>query len=170
MEIMQSRRHFLASASLAAAAGVLGTRASLADDGPPEITTIRLSYLPAYACVTPHSLAEDLLRAEGFTDVPYMPQSHDHGVARGEIDFDVNTAAWLASQMDAGEPITVLAGLHVGCYELFAHESIRTISDLKGKRVGMDYRRLERALLPHHHGGAGRSRSQRGHRMGGKPQ
>jgi NitT/TauT family transport system substrate-binding protein len=30
-----------------------------------------------------------------------------------------------------------LAGVHVGCYELFAHEPIRTISDLKGKRVGI---------------------------------
>ncbi|MGH6902753.1 MAG: ABC transporter substrate-binding protein, partial [Geminicoccaceae bacterium] len=40
-------------------------------------------------------------------------------------------------QADAGEPITALAGVHPGCYELFAHESIRTISDLKGKRVGI---------------------------------
>ena len=27
--------------------------------------------------------------------------------------------------------------MHSGCYELFAHEPIRTISDLKGKRVGI---------------------------------
>ena len=27
--------------------------------------------------------------------------------------------------------------MHAGCYELFAHEPIRTISDLKGKRVGI---------------------------------
>jgi NitT/TauT family transport system substrate-binding protein len=31
----------------------------------------------------------------------------------------------------------VLGGLHVGCYELFAHEPVRTISDLKGRRVGI---------------------------------
>jgi NitT/TauT family transport system substrate-binding protein len=30
-----------------------------------------------------------------------------------------------------------LAGVHVGCYELFAPEPIRTISDLKGRRVGI---------------------------------
>jgi NitT/TauT family transport system substrate-binding protein len=58
-------------------------------------------------------------------------------VARGEIDFDFETAAWLVSQVDAGKPITALAGVHPGCYELFAHESIGTISDLKGKRVGI---------------------------------
>ena len=39
MQIMQSRRDFLASVSLAAAAGVLGARASLADEAPPETTT-----------------------------------------------------------------------------------------------------------------------------------
>ena len=35
-------------------------------------------------------------------------------------------------------PITALAGVHPGCFELFAHEPIRTISDLKGKKVGID--------------------------------
>ena len=42
MQIIQSRRDFLASLSAAGAAGVLGARASLADEGPPETTTIRL--------------------------------------------------------------------------------------------------------------------------------
>ena len=37
-------------------------------------------------------------------------------------------------------PITCLAGVHPGAIELFAHEPIRTISDLKGKRVGRDRR------------------------------
>lgn len=42
MQIIRSRRHFLASASLAMAAGALGTRISVADEEPPEVTTIRL--------------------------------------------------------------------------------------------------------------------------------
>jgi NitT/TauT family transport system substrate-binding protein len=33
--------------------------------------------------------------------------------------------------------ITALAGLHNGCFELFAHKQIRTVSDLKGRRVGI---------------------------------
>ena len=37
MQITQSRRDFLACASLAAAAGALGGRGSLADEGAPEI-------------------------------------------------------------------------------------------------------------------------------------
>ena len=39
--------------------------------------------------------------------------------------------------LDAGLPITAVGGLHPGCYELFAHEPIRTIGDLKGRRVGI---------------------------------
>jgi hypothetical protein len=74
MRIIQSRRHFLASTSLAAAAGVLGTRRSLADEGPLETTTIRLGYWPTYACLTPESISEELLRAEGFTDVRFVPR------------------------------------------------------------------------------------------------
>jgi NitT/TauT family transport system substrate-binding protein len=136
MQIRQNRRHFLASASLAAAAGVLGARGSLADEGPPETTTIRLARIPAI-CVAPGYIADALLRAEGFTDIQYLPISHGNAVARGEIDFHLETAAWVASNIDAGEPITALAGVHGGCYELFAHDPIRSVTDLKDRRVGV---------------------------------
>jgi NitT/TauT family transport system substrate-binding protein len=139
MQIIQNRRRFLASMSAAGAAGVLGARSSLADEGPPEVTTIRPAYWPGYACVAPMSIAEELLRAEGFTDVHFVPPSDTHGVARGEVDFDFTVPAVIASLVDAGEPITALAGVHGGCYELFVHEPIRTIRDLKGKKVGIDY-------------------------------
>ena len=43
MQVRQSRRGFLASLSAAGAAGVLGARTALADEGPPETTTIRLA-------------------------------------------------------------------------------------------------------------------------------
>jgi NitT/TauT family transport system substrate-binding protein len=38
--------------------------------------------------------------------------------------------------VDSGLPITLVAGIHAGCYELFASAGIRSIRDLKGKRVG----------------------------------
>ena len=41
-------------------------------------------------------------------------------VARGELDFAVNFVAAFVPLIDAGEPITVLAGVHPGCFELFA--------------------------------------------------
>jgi NitT/TauT family transport system substrate-binding protein len=136
MHIMQSRRHFLAGLSAACTACVLGTRPSLADEGPPETTTVRVGDYPNI-CGAPVDIAEDLLRAEGFTDIRYVPDLAVDAVARGDIDFDLETAAWVAYQVDAGEPITALAGVHPGCYELFAHEPIQAISDLKGKRVGI---------------------------------
>jgi NitT/TauT family transport system substrate-binding protein len=108
----------------------------LADEGPPETTTLRLARDPTI-CVAPGQIADTLLRAEGFTDVHYLPPTPVDVVARGEIDLQFHTAAWVVSNLGAGKPITALAGVHVGCYELFAHDPIRTISDLKGRRVGI---------------------------------
>ena len=52
---------------------------------------------------------------------------------RARLQLDTSRHV-LVVRLDAGEPITVLAGVHPGCFELFAHEPIRTISDLKGKK------------------------------------
>jgi NitT/TauT family transport system substrate-binding protein len=48
-------------------------------------------------------------------------------------------APWVVAYWDAGEAVTALAGVHSGCYELFAHEPVRTISDLKDRSVGVQY-------------------------------
>jgi NitT/TauT family transport system substrate-binding protein len=141
MQLVQSRRDFLATASKAAAAGVLGGRRALADEGPPEVTTIRLRRDPSI-CVAPWYIAEDLLRAEGFSDIQYVPVqsgvAYSQMIGRGELDFALGDAATQIARLDAGVPITALAGVHAGCFELFAHEPIRTISDLRGKKVGID--------------------------------
>ncbi len=137
MQIIQSRRRFLTHASLAAAAGVLGARGSLAAEEPPETTTLRLTYDPSI-CTAPWYIADQLLRAEGFADVRYLRTiAGGEAVARGEADFSADTGAFIVSRLDAGDPITALAGVHPGCYELFAHQPVQTISDLKGKRVGI---------------------------------
>jgi NitT/TauT family transport system substrate-binding protein len=86
-------------------------------------------------------VAEDLLRTEGFTDIQYVsePESFTFPqmVARGEVHFANSFAGTLVSHLDDGLPITGLSGVHSGCYELFAHEPIRTISELRGKRVAI---------------------------------
>ena len=138
MHIMQSRREFLATLSAAGAASAVDLPTPLAGEGPPEVTTLRLAYWPNI-CLAPGDIADDLLRAEGFTEIRRTPPKHVNSVARGEIDFDFETAGWVVSQVDAGQPITALAGVHPGCYELFANEPIRTISDLQGKKVGIEY-------------------------------
>jgi NitT/TauT family transport system substrate-binding protein len=141
MHIMHSRRDFLTTLSAAGAARVLGNRAALAEDGPPETTMLRLNLNPSI-CVAPLFIAEDLLRTEGFSDIRYVPAQAGAETAemieRGEIDFVGYVAPSLVVRLDGGLPVKVLAGVHTGCYELFAHEPIRYISDLKGKKVGID--------------------------------
>jgi NitT/TauT family transport system substrate-binding protein len=135
---MGSRRDFLASMSAAGAAGLLGSRAPLAEP-PPEVTTIRLPRDPS-VCVVPAYVADDLLRAEGFTDIQYVPTLAGFTVTRmagrGEIDFGIIFATSVVFHLDAGEPVTALAGVHPGCFELFADERIRSVTELKGKSVG----------------------------------
>jgi NitT/TauT family transport system substrate-binding protein len=140
VQIRQSRRDFLAGASLLAAAGAFGARSSSADEGPLETTTIRLPF-NSNLCLAPQFVAEELLRADGFTDVRYVRSSgglaEPQMAGNGEIDFGTTTAAALPFQLDAGAAVTALAGVHSGCYELFAHGPIQSIRDLKGRSVGI---------------------------------
>jgi NitT/TauT family transport system substrate-binding protein len=135
-----TRRHLVASASAAGAAALLGSTAALADEGPPETTTVRLPR-STIICFAPVYVAEELLRAEGFTDVQYVPVPADLAfeqmIGRGEADFGPSFAGAVVHQLDAGLPITAMGPVHSGCYELFAHEPVRTIGDLKGRRVGI---------------------------------
>jgi NitT/TauT family transport system substrate-binding protein len=137
---MQSRRRFLAGLSLAGAAGLVGMPKPLHAEPPPETTTVRLAKIPGI-CVAPQYAAEDLLRAEGFTDIRYvetipgLPNSEK--MAGGDIDFSMNFVGPLLIPVDAGEPIVIVAGIHPGCFELFANESIHSIADLKGRTVGV---------------------------------
>jgi len=39
--------------------------------------------------------------------------------------------------IDAGEPLMLLAGLMVGCFDLFAREGIDSVAGLKGKSIGV---------------------------------
>ena len=153
MQSIQTRRRFLASLSAAGAAGVLGARPSLADQAPPEVTTIRIRVEDAPPvmvggvaenplCTQPLLITDGLLRAEGFTDIRYVLVKNGPPYAqafeRGEIDFGPRFAPGAAHYLDTGVPITVLAGVHPGCFQLFAHEPIRAITDLKGKKVGFN--------------------------------
>jgi NitT/TauT family transport system substrate-binding protein len=140
MRITQSRRLFLTTLSVAGAAGLVSVTTSFAADGALETTTVRLG--KGSLCGAPAFLAEELLRAEGFTNVRYpeMPPSTAdvaHAVGRGYVDISHGYASQFIPAIDAGEPVTLLAGIHVGCIELFANEDIRGVADLKGKSVGV---------------------------------
>jgi NitT/TauT family transport system substrate-binding protein len=141
MRITQSRRQFLTQLSWAWAGGLIGAPRAFAAEAPPETTTVRFVKIPGI-CVAPQYVGEELLRAEGFTDVDYVgPVAAGApaiaAVARGDADFTVNFAAPLAIGIDGGAPLTVVSGVHIGCFELFGNESVRSIADLKGKSVGV---------------------------------
>jgi NitT/TauT family transport system substrate-binding protein len=139
MSMMQTRRRFL-SALTASGAALLAHRPSLAAEGPPETSVVRLPKIPA-VCLAPQYVAEELLRAEGFTDIRYVDTNAakiGEAIGRGEVDFTTANAIDPIQAIDAGAPILVLGGVHIGCYELFAREGIRSITELKGKTVGLN--------------------------------
>ena len=138
---LYGRRKFLETLALAGAAGAIGLRPGLAAaEPPPETTRIRLSKTPS-VCVAPQFVAEELLRAEGFTHIEYIGGSGGlagaQRVGAGAVDIDMNFAAPLVIAIDTGVPIVLLGGVHVGCFELFGTEHVRTIKDLKGKTVAI---------------------------------
>jgi NitT/TauT family transport system substrate-binding protein len=139
MPMMQTRRRFLTGLSLVGAAGLIGTPRVPAADGSLETATIRLAKTPPI-CLAPQYVADELLRVEGFTDVRYVSVTPptSQAIADGTVDFSMGFASALVTGIDRGQPITVLSGVHVGCFELFGSERIRSIIDLKGKDVGVE--------------------------------
>ena len=138
MKLTQSRRRFLATVSAAGAAAVMGLSRSFAQEAPPETTTIRLAKNDGI-CIAPQYVANELLRLEGFTEIQHvtrLPSVMSTAIGRGDVDFSMEFAAQLIPAIETGVPVTVLAGVHAGCFELFAHEPIRSIRDLKGRKVG----------------------------------
>lgn len=136
------RRELLGSAAalglLAACSpsGVPATKAALAD-GPLETTTIRLAQLPS-TCIAPQYLAEEFLKAEGFTDVRYVKTTIPglRGLmTTGEIDVSMNFAATYAMAIDQGAPVAAVSGVHSGCFEIVAADGINSLRDLKGKTM-----------------------------------
>ncbi len=140
---MIGRRHFL-TGSAAVVTTIAADRGGLAvaAEPPPETTRVRLGAVPSI-CLSPQYVAEDLLRAEGFTDIRYPPVSggvsgaKEMGSGSGDADIAMNFAAPLVVALDGGTPIVVLAGVHIGCFELIATDRVRTIKDLKGKTVAV---------------------------------
>jgi NitT/TauT family transport system substrate-binding protein len=134
-----SRRRFLEGVTLAGAAGVLGLHPRpVAAEPPPEKTRLRLNWSSSL-CLAPEYMAEELLYAEGFTEVQYVKKEAGvtlhKAVASGEVDLTPNFVGPILLQLEAGDPIVTLAGLHIGCTELFGTEQVRTLRDLKGKTV-----------------------------------
>jgi NitT/TauT family transport system substrate-binding protein len=126
--------------TLAGTAGLLGWQPRrAAAEPPPETSRLRLVKVPAM-CLAPQYLAEELLHLEGFSEVEYVSVEQSSDVElllTNHADISAFGPSNLLPYLDAGKSVVALAGLHGGCYELFAHEPVRAIRDLKDKRVAV---------------------------------
>jgi NitT/TauT family transport system substrate-binding protein len=134
------RRDFVGGLTAATAVGLVGMNPQPVEaEPPPETRRIRIAKVPAI-CLAALYIAEELLRGEGFTDVQYvemeLPQIAS-SVAKGRIDLSSETTPDLIMELDGGGPIVIVAGLHVGCYELVGSDRVRRIPDLMGKTVAV---------------------------------
>jgi NitT/TauT family transport system substrate-binding protein len=137
-----SRRKFLSGLTLAGTAGLLSVHPRpVTAEPPPEVTTLRLTAQRGGICIAPKYVAEELLQAEGFTDIRYAEEGRlsvrMKMLATGESDLEVTFVGPFVTRLDAGDPTVILAGAHVGCFELFGTERVRAIRDLKGKTVAV---------------------------------
>jgi NitT/TauT family transport system substrate-binding protein len=136
----QTRRRFLTGLSFAGA-GLVRAPKLLAGEGQPETTTVRLAKKIPVLCNAPQYIADNLLRADGFTDVRYVASGPGAAltkkIADDAIDFSMGYAGPNIIAIDAGEAIVNLAGVHVGGFELLGREGIRSIAELKGRSIGI---------------------------------
>jgi NitT/TauT family transport system substrate-binding protein len=111
----------------------------VAAEAEPETATVRFGNAPAL-CIAPLYVAEQLLRDEGFDDFSYVTvesgTSGTEALSAGVMDFNIDFGTAFIIPVDRGATVKILAGLHTGCYELFAHENVSRVLDLKGKKVG----------------------------------
>ncbi len=136
---MMDRRRFLQRLTVASTAVALGIRPTGARaDPPPETTRLRL-LKTASECWAPQYVSDALLKAEGFTEVSYLEIPAGTPVSTvlstGQADVSMNFVGPNLIRVDHGDPVVFLAGVHVGCFEVFGGERVRKITDLKGKTV-----------------------------------
>ena len=131
------RRDFLARSAALAGMSLLPYTDSARAEPPPETTKIRLVHGP-WLCYAPQYLAEEFLRMEGFTEVEYPKVEINIPATLIKVaDFAIVGAPGLVPVIDSGMPVATLAGLHIGCWELFGNERIQAIRDLRGKSVAV---------------------------------
>jgi len=138
------RREFLGRMALAGAAVLVGLRPGRADaDPPPETTRLRLFESPFPSCVAPLYVAQELLYSEGFTDVRYVKWPSEtkawppEVLLSGQVDVCLSFGPKDVLAIEAGAPLAVLAGSHIGCVELVGSDRVRSTRELKGKNVAL---------------------------------
>jgi NitT/TauT family transport system substrate-binding protein len=138
---MHNRRTFLRGFSAIGATGLLGVRPrSAGAEPPPETTKLRLLKEKGRTCWAPQYVAEDLLKAEGFTDVTYVDfpgGAVSELLVAGKADLSLHFVGPNIVRLDRGDPVVFIAGVHTGCFEIIATDRVRRLTDLKGKIAGV---------------------------------
>src|SRR5262249_42643186 len=78
--------------------------------------------------------------AEGFTEIRYVDTPGPkipEAIARGTADFAMIYSPPFIAAVDVGQRFKMLAGVHVGCFELLGNQGTGSIAELKGKRFAM---------------------------------
>src|SRR5437867_12672956 len=102
------RRRFLRALGAAGATALVGLDgAGAAAEPPPETTKLRLMRTNSM-CWAPQYVADDLLKAEGFTDVRYfeapLGQPVSKALVAGDADLSMNFVAPNLMHVDRGDP------------------------------------------------------------------
>lgn len=138
-----SRRQFLSGTASIGAASLLDLPDCSAAEPPPETTQLRLALSPV-TCDAPQYVARELLQAEGFTDVRFVRWPEDtqnwppQDLLSGQVDITVSFIPTAIMHIDAGAPIVILAGSHIGCVEVVAGDDIQSTRGLKGRTVAIN--------------------------------
>jgi len=145
-----SRRDFVGGLTLAGTAGLVGLRPGQTDAEPaPETTKLRL-YQGPVTCLAPQYVAQELFYGEGFTDVRYVTFKRPSAVEvllSGEVDITSSFVPTDLVHIDVGDPLVILAGIHIGCVGLFGSARVKSTPDLKGKTVAVSGRRTDEHLF-----------------------
>jgi NitT/TauT family transport system substrate-binding protein len=138
-----NRRDFVKDvAALAGAASLSSYMKTAAAEPPPETTKLTL-YETVITCFAPQYIAQELLHAEGFTDIHYVDWTLDRSklvpdlLLSGRIDISLVFIPPALMHLDADERLVILAGSHTGCIELVGSDRVRSTADLKDKRVAV---------------------------------
>src|SRR4051794_31577568 len=142
-DMKASRRRFIAKTSALGGAPLLGLSCVASAEPPPE--TARLRILEGMVtCIAPTIVTEELLRAEGFTDIQYVnfPKQTQNwppdDLIAGETDINVTFIPTDILRVDAGAPLVILGGSHVGCVDVVASKRVKSTRDLRGRTVAIN--------------------------------
>ena len=148
------RREFVKGlGALAGSAALLGYDPGLASaEPPPETTKLTLLENPV-TCLAPQYVADELLHSEGFTDVRYLkwPTETKNWAPEvflsGEADIGLTFVPSDIVQIDAGAPVVILGGSHIGCVEMVGGPRVKSARDLVGKKIAIQMPRSDEQIF-----------------------